>query len=87
MRNYIQLWGFGVSYRTSDVAPVVATLVAVLVLVLVAAIVVLGFIAALLLAALVLGFIAVAATEVARHDTCALRQPDEPPAVEVGSRL
>ena len=27
------------------------------------------------------------ATEVARHDACALRQPDEPPAVEVGSHL
>jgi len=27
------------------------------------------------------------ATEVARHDACALRQPDEPPAVEVGSNL
>jgi len=27
------------------------------------------------------------ATEVARHDASALRQPDEPPAVEVGSHL
>jgi len=27
------------------------------------------------------------ATEIARHDACALRQPDEPPAVEVGSHL
>ena len=27
------------------------------------------------------------ATEVARHDACALRQPDEPPAAEVGSHL
>jgi len=27
------------------------------------------------------------ATEVARHDTCALRQPDSPLAVEVGSHL
>jgi len=27
------------------------------------------------------------ATEVARHDACALRQPDEPPAVEMGSHL
>jgi len=27
------------------------------------------------------------ATEVARHDACALRQPDEPPAVKVGSHL
>jgi len=27
------------------------------------------------------------ATEVARHNACALRQPDEPPAVEVGSHL
>jgi len=27
------------------------------------------------------------ATEVARHDACALRQPDEPSAVEVGSNL
>ena len=27
------------------------------------------------------------ATEVARHDACALRQPDEPTAVEVGSHL
>jgi len=27
------------------------------------------------------------ATEVARHDACALRQPDDPPAVEVGSHL
>jgi len=27
------------------------------------------------------------ATEVARHDACALRQPDEPPAMEVGSHL
>jgi len=27
------------------------------------------------------------ATEVARHDACALRQPDEAPAVEVGSHL
>ena len=27
------------------------------------------------------------ATEVARHGACALRQPDEPPAVEVGSHL
>ena len=27
------------------------------------------------------------ATEGARHDACALRQPDEPPAVEVGSPL
>jgi len=27
------------------------------------------------------------ATEVARHDACALRQPDKPPAVEVGSHL
>ena len=27
------------------------------------------------------------ATEVARHDSCALRQPDETPAVEVGSHL
>jgi len=69
--NYIQLWGLGVSCRTSGVVPIVASivavlalvlvlvlvLVAVLVLVLVAAIAVLGFIAALLLAALVLGFI------------------------------
>ena len=30
---------------------------------------------------------AAAATEVARHDACALRQLDEPPAVEVGSHL
>jgi len=27
------------------------------------------------------------ATEVARHGACALRQPDEPPALEVGSHL
>ena len=27
------------------------------------------------------------ATEVARHDACALRQPDKPPAVKVGSHL
>ena len=27
------------------------------------------------------------ATEVARHDACDLRQPDEPPAMEVGSHL
>ena len=27
------------------------------------------------------------ATEVARHNACALRQPNEPPAVEVGSHL
>ena len=54
-----------VLHRTSDVAPIVATIFAVLVLVLVAAIVVLGFIAALLLAALVLGFIAVTATAAA----------------------
>jgi len=27
------------------------------------------------------------ATEVARHGACALRQPDEPLAVEVGSHL
>ena len=27
------------------------------------------------------------ATEVARHDACALRQPDEPPVVEVSSQL
>ena len=27
------------------------------------------------------------ATKVARHDACALRQPDESPAVEVGSHL
>jgi len=30
--QYIQLWGSSLSYRTSDVAPIVATIVAVLVL-------------------------------------------------------
>ena len=73
MCNYIQLWGLGVSYRTSDVAPVVASIVFVLVLVLVAAaIVVLVFIAALLLAALVLRFIAVTATAAAAVAASAL---------------
>ena len=62
MCNYIQLWGFGVSYRTSVVAPVVATIFAILALIPVASIAVLGFVAALLLAAFVLGFIAVTAT-------------------------
>jgi len=71
MRNRIQLWGFGLSYRTSVVAPVVATIVAVLVLV-AAAIVVLGFIAALLLAALVLRFIAVTNTAAAAVAASAL---------------
>ena len=61
MCSCIQLWGFGVSYRTSDVAPVVATTIPVLALIPVAAIVVFGFIAVPLLAALVLGFIAVTA--------------------------
>jgi len=75
MCNYMQLWGFGVSYMTSDAAPVVATTVAVLVLVLVAAVVVLGFIAALLLAALVLGFTATAAAAVAASALVAAAAP------------
>jgi len=65
MCNCIQLWGFGMSYRTSVVAPVVATIVVIAIVLVAAAIVVLGFIAALLLAALVLRFIAVTATAAA----------------------
>jgi len=67
------------SYRTSDVAPIAATTVAVLVLVLVAAIAVLGFIAALLLAALVLGFIAATATTAAAVAAYALVTAAAPP--------
>jgi len=87
MCNHIQLWGFGVFYRTSDVAPIVAAIVAVLVLVLVAAIAVLGFIAAFLLAALVLGFIAVTATAAAAVAASALVTAAAPAALDTASGL
>jgi len=81
MCNYMQLWGFGESNKTPDVAPVVAPVVAVLVLVLVlvAAIAVLRFIAALLLAALVLGVIAITATAAAALAASALVTAAAPP--------